>query len=139
MPPLEFHGRVAFHETDAAGIVHFAQFFLYAEEAETQAMDALGLFAADSPFLYPRVQAHAVYSRPLRFHEAYAARIGLVRIGRSSLHWRTDILGENGTCARVTCVSARRREEDGEAAPFTPAEKEALQGLLLAPEEASEA
>ncbi len=126
-------GRVAFHETDAAGIVHFASYFLYAEEAETAALASLGIFSSDAATRYgfPRVQASANYARPLRFFESYAVHAGLTHIGSSSLHWRFDIAGEAGACASVELISSRRHAADGSAAPYSEEEKAALQSLLL--------
>ncbi len=131
MPPFIHHGRVAFHETDAAGIVHFSRYFLYAEEAETAALASLGFFTADdlSRYCLPRVQVSAQYSRPLRFPEAYEARASLTHIGNSSLHWHIDIVGRDGGAACVDMVSARRHVADGTAAPYSAAELSALEAL----------
>ncbi len=133
MPPFTHRGRVAFHETDAAGVVHFATYFLYAEEAETAALASLGIFSADALARYgfPRVQAEAEYRRPLRFHEAYEVRAALLHIGSSSLHWQFDIAGEAGPCACLRLVSARRDAATGEAAPYSETERGQLQSLLL--------
>ncbi len=131
MPAYVHQGRVAFHETDAAGIVHFANFFRYAEEAETAALASLGLCPADTArHAYPRVKAEATYTRPLRFHEAYEVHTSLAHIGESSLHWRFDICGEWGGAACVQLVSARRHIPDGSRAPYAPEEREALARLL---------
>ncbi len=132
MPAYIHQGRVAFHETDAAGIVHFSTYFLYAEEAETAALASLGIFSADTLHRYgfPRVQAAAQYHSPLHFHEEYTVRTCLTRIGKSSLHWRFDIEGKTTTCATVELISSRRHLNDGSAAPYTEQEKAALQSLL---------
>ncbi len=135
MPPYLHSGRVAFHETDAAGIVHFSNYFRYAEEAETAALASLGIFSADSlrRYAFPRVQVSARYSHPLHFHEAYEVRAWLTGIGNSSLQWRFDIAGANTLCACVEVTTSRRHGADGSAAPYSPQEKAALQHLLLPP------
>ncbi len=132
MPAFIHHGRVAFHETDAAGIAHFSTYFLYAEEAETAALASLGIFSASSlrAYGFPRVQASAQYSNPLRFHDAYTVHASLLHIGNSSLSWRFDIACGEAACARVELVSARRHAADGSAAPYTEAEKAALRTLM---------
>ena len=129
-------GRVAFHETDAAGIAHFTSYFLYAEEAETAALASLGIFTEDSlrRYAFPRVQAGAEYSRSLRFHEEYEVHASLQRLGNSSLHWLFDIRSHGESCARVQLVSARRHAADGSAAPYSDVERDALQRLLARPE-----
>ncbi len=140
MPPYIHRGRVAFHETDAAGIVHFANFFRYAEEAETAALISLGLFSKDTLRLYgfPRVQANAQYTAPLHFAEEYEVRASLERIGASSLAWHFDIAGAGGSCACVEMVSSRRHAATGEAAPYAPAEREALHKLMPSPPESAQ-
>ncbi len=137
MPAFTHHGRVAFHDTDAAGIVHFANYFLYAEEAETAALASLGIFSADTlrRYGFPRVQAGAQYLAPLHFHDVYTVHAGLTHIGNSSLAWRFEIVGEKGPCARVELVSSRRHAADGSAAPYSEEEKAALSTLLHTPGE----
>ncbi len=135
MPAYIHSDRVAFHETDAAGIAHFSSYFLYAEEAETAALASLGIFSAESlaRYVFPRVQASASYTRPLRFHEAYEAQAAITHIGNSSLKWHVDIISEKGPCACVELITSRRLVTTGEAAPYTPAEQEALKTLMPMP------
>jgi YbgC/YbaW family acyl-CoA thioester hydrolase len=65
--------RVEFSETDAAGIVHFSNFFRYMESAEHAFFRSLGysvLLADHTPPLgFPRVHAEADYKVPLRFED----------------------------------------------------------------------
>ena len=65
--------RVEFAETDMAGIVHFASFFQYMEEAEHAFYRSLGFSVhqpTDDGFVgWPRVQATCDFRRPLRFEE----------------------------------------------------------------------
>lgn len=67
--------RVAFSETDAAGIVHFAQFFRYMEDAEHALLRDLGLSVhrdiGDDVAGFPRVSASCDYKKPLRFEEVF--------------------------------------------------------------------
>lgn len=67
--------RVAFSETDAAGIVHFANFFRYMEDAEHAMLRDLGLSVhrdvGDEVAGFPRVRASCDYKRPLRFEDVF--------------------------------------------------------------------
>jgi len=67
--------RVAFSETDAAGIVHFAHFFRYMEDAEHAMLRDLGLSVhrdvGDDVAGFPRVSAQCDYRRPLRFEDEF--------------------------------------------------------------------
>lgn len=63
--------QVEFHETDMAGIMHFANFFRYMEVCETAFFRSLGLTLFSSQpgqfHGWPRVRARCDYHAPLRF------------------------------------------------------------------------
>ena len=71
--------RVAFSETDAAGIVHFANFFRYMEDAEHAMLRDLGLSVhrdiGDDVAGFPRVSAQCDYRRPLRFEDTFTIAV----------------------------------------------------------------
>ncbi len=135
MPAFLHQGRVAFHETDAAGIVHFSNFLRLCEEAETHALASVGFLPSDA-FLYPRVHIEADYHRPLHFWEDYRIHAALIRIGRTSLHWLFTVESAEGSCATVSMVSARRHlSPDPAAAPFSQEEKNRLAALMAPPSE----
>ena len=131
MPPYIHQGRVQFHSTDAAGIVHFANYFRYMEEAEVAVLAARG-FRPDG-HAYPRVHVEADYRAPLRFWDAYTVQAELQSIGNSTLHWRFTISGPQGVCAVLQSVSARRSADLSTPAPYTPEERERLADLLISP------
>ncbi len=64
---------VEFAETDMAGIVHYANFFLYMEAAEFRFFKSLGFSIwnqkLDPPIGWPRVHAECDYRSPLRFED----------------------------------------------------------------------
>ena len=65
--------RVEFSETDAAGIVHFSNFFRYMETAEHAFFRSLGYSVVMHQFEpalgWPRVKAECDYRQPLRFED----------------------------------------------------------------------
>ncbi len=68
-----YRKRVAFADTDMVGIVHFANFFRYMEEAEHAFYRSLG-FAGYMPGKershgWPRVHAEMDYKAPLHFED----------------------------------------------------------------------
>ena len=129
MPAFIYKRRIAFHETDAAGVVYFANYFHLAEEAETHAMASLRCVVTRDGYLYPRVHAEADYHAPLRFFDEVAVHCSIVRIGSSSIHWKFDIFHSEQLCATIQTISARRNR-DGSAAPYSDAEREAYAALL---------
>lgn len=81
--PYEFtrQRRVAFAETDLAGIVHFSNYFRYMEETEHAFYRSLGLriHPSEGPGIgWPRVDVQCEYRAPLRFDDVFEVRL-LVR------------------------------------------------------------
>jgi YbgC/YbaW family acyl-CoA thioester hydrolase len=73
--PFEFTARrrVAFVDTDMAGIMHFSNYFRFMEAVEHEFVKSLGFRAimtdADPPLGWPRVHADCDFLRPLRFDD----------------------------------------------------------------------
>lgn len=125
MPAFIYKRRIAFHETDAAGVVYFGNFFRLAEEAETHALASLGSIVSRDGYLYPRVHAEADYMAPLRFFDKVAVHCHIIKTGSTSIQWKFEIYTHDTLCAVVKIISTRRKK-DGSAAPYTTAEREAL-------------
>lgn len=72
--------QVEFSETDAAGIVHFSNFFRYMEAAEHAFFRSLGMsiHREGAEVGWPRVHASCDYLHPLRFEDTVEIRL-LVR------------------------------------------------------------
>lgn len=128
MPAFIYKRRIAFHETDAAGVVYFANYFRLAEEAETHALASLGCIVTRNGYLYPRVHVEADYTAPLHFFDTVAVHCYIVRIGSSSVHWNFRIEGPSGLCATIKAISSRRHH-DGSPAPYSAEERAAYAQL----------
>jgi acyl-CoA thioester hydrolase len=112
--PLSEHRltrRVQFHETDAAGIVHFTAFFRYMEEAEHALWRAAGLSIAPpgSPLGWPRVEASFEYHRALRFEEEFEVCIRIAAIDAQSIRYVCALTRDDRKVATgaltIVCVS----------------------------------
>jgi YbgC/YbaW family acyl-CoA thioester hydrolase len=90
--------RVQFHETDAAGVVHFSRYFHYMEEAEHALWRAAGLsiHPRGAEVGWPRVQASFEYHRALRYEEEFEARIRIVAIEERTIAYVCE-LSRDGT------------------------------------------
>jgi acyl-CoA thioester hydrolase len=88
-----YERKVAFAETDAAGIVHFTHYMCWMEEAEHAFLSRLGipLFYEDAGVSYgwPRVHAESKYMRPMFFEDWMAVDgVGLqVKGSRLTFHF----------------------------------------------------
>jgi len=103
--------RVQFSETDAAGIVHFACFFRYMEEAEHALWRANGLsiHPPESPIGWPRVGAAFEYHKALKFEQEFDVTIRVTEITKRVISYTCEITREQQRIAtgslKIACVS----------------------------------
>lgn len=91
--------RVEFCETDMAGIVHFANFYRWMEQAEHDFFRSLGLSVVrhlpdGSTIGWPRVTAQCRFDSPARYEDVLKIRLTVQRIGVKSLTY--DVVIKNG-------------------------------------------
>jgi YbgC/YbaW family acyl-CoA thioester hydrolase len=118
-PPVSEHRlrrRVQFHETDAAGLVHFTSFFKYMEEAEHALWRAAGLSIAPAGALFgfPRRAASFEYHRPLRFEDEFEAHIRITAMDERTIRYRCVLSRDGEKVATgelaIVCVSKKPNE-----------------------------
>ena len=108
--------RVQFHETDAAGIVHFSWFFRYMEEAEHALWRAAGLSIAapGAEIGWPRVAASFEFTKPLRFEDEFEVRLWIAAKTKKTIQYKALIASAGKTLASgsltIACVSRRPGE-----------------------------
>ncbi|UOF89613.1 acyl-CoA thioesterase [Fodinisporobacter ferrooxydans] len=93
--------RVAFCETDAAGIIHFASAMRYFELGEREAMRQLGIKVGDSNRggqEFPRVHITCTYHKSLYYDDLIEIRSTCVNIGNSSMIWDFKIYRDEELC-----------------------------------------
>jgi 4-hydroxybenzoyl-CoA thioesterase/acyl-CoA thioester hydrolase len=90
--------RVEFADTDLAGLVHFARFFVFMETAEHEMLRSLGNEVhrhwEGHEIGWPRVAASCDYVRAARFADVLDIVLRVTRKGRTSMTYRFDF--ENG-------------------------------------------
>ena len=129
--------RVQFHETDAAGVVHFSRYFLYMEEAEHALWRAAGLsiHPRSAEIGWPRVQASFEYHRALRFEDEFEVWIRIVAIDERTISYAC-LLSRDGTriaTGRVSIACASLRPNESMRATAIPPGIRAR--LAVAPDE----
>ena len=101
---------VEFHDTDMAGIMHFASFFHYMESAEHELVRSLGLSIhsqRDGEALsFPRVHAACRYQSPARCEEVLDIEIVVAKLGQTSVTYEFQFRHEGRDVAlgEITCV-----------------------------------
>jgi len=128
-----FTRRVEFADTDAAGIMHFSNFFRFMEVAEHAFYRSLGFTVhefrpdADGPRIgWPRVHAEADFRLPLRFEEEVEIELLVEEVRSRSIRylfrfWKnangTRQMAATGRFS-VACVSMEGSREGMKAIPI---------------------
>jgi YbgC/YbaW family acyl-CoA thioester hydrolase len=127
--------RVEFADTDMAGIVHFANFFVWMESAEQAFLRSRGLSVAmtweGQPMGFPRVAASCDYLRPVRFDDLLDVLVEAPAVGRKSVAYTIEFQHNGQAVARgkVTSVCCRVRSPQHPLEPLVI--PDGLRALLL--------
>ena len=111
-PLFDWPVRVYWEDTDAGGVVYYANYLKFLERARTEWLSALGLeqdrLARDAGVLFVVRRVEADYLRPARFNDRLLVRSRLSELGRASLAMVQDVYrgSEHLFAARVqvACV-----------------------------------
>ena len=99
-PQFTQQRAVEFHETDAAGLVHFTNIFRWMEGAELAFLHErdVPVLAVDSlkSTGWPRAAVRAEFLAPLRFGDKVETRLWVRKIGTSSITYRLEVWRLNG-------------------------------------------
>jgi acyl-CoA thioester hydrolase len=111
--PFRTSRLVEFHDTDMAGIMHFASFFHYMESAEHEFLRSLGLSihtTIDGELVsFPRVATSCQFKSPARCEEILDISIHISRLGSKSITYDFEfqIEGREVATGQITCVCCR--------------------------------
>ena len=128
--PSEFSitRQVEFHETDMAGIMHFANFFSWMESCETAFYRSMGLplisFVPGQVVGWPRVNVSCAYRAPLRFNDTVMVKLFVKRLTAKSVTYIFQFRKDGALCAtgEVTAVCVTSDAKGAMAAQTIPAE-----------------
>lgn len=131
--PFSTTRRVAFRDTDAAGIMHFSVFFTWMEDAEHELLRHRGLSVStrdsEGVISWPRVAAQCDFKSPLKFEDEVTIIVQLSRLGEKSATYTFQFMHQErevavGSLTAVCC----RLPSDG--APFSIPIPEAIDKKL---------
>lgn len=133
--------RVAFSETDAAGLMHFTRYLVWMEDAEHALLRSIGesVHTADDDGqrLFPRVAVHAEYAGPLHFEDVVDVTVTVRKRSTRSITYGFSFKrqGDDTPCATGHFVAVCARKVDGKvsAAPIPAGLAAALDALLETP------
>lgn len=104
--------RVEFRDTDAAGIVHFSNFFAYMEQTEHEFLRSIGqplISEVDGKRCsWPRVAANCNYRSAIQFEQMIDIELSVAKVGTKSITYTFQITREgtavaDGTITAVCC------------------------------------
>ncbi len=105
--------RIEFADTDMAGIVHFARFFIFMETAEHEFLRSLGTSVAtkidDMQIGWPRLAVACEYLSPVKFEEVLDIHLMVARKGSKSMTYKFEFrkgteLIARGEVSAACCV-----------------------------------
>ncbi len=113
MHELHTRRRIEFADTDMAGIVHFARFFVFMETAEHEILETLGTpvhFRHEGRNVgWPRVAASCQYKSPARLGDVLDIHVTVRRKGRKAMTYGVRFacggrLVAEGQVSSICCV-----------------------------------
>ena len=125
--PFAYHRTVHFPDTDAAGVVYFANFLSICHEAYEEALQAAGIelkaFFSDTGVVIPVSKSEADYLRPIACGDKLKVTVSPALLSENSFAIRYEVIrlgGGDKVAARVrtehVCTSRQKRER----APLPP-------------------
>ena len=113
-----WQARVYWEDTDAGGIVYYANYFRFLERARTEWLRSRGIsqraLAQHPGLIFTVIELQAQYRRPARIEDLLAISCQPAREGGASLRfeqsiWRDNVAGELllQASVRVACLDAQ--------------------------------
>ena len=112
--PFRFPVRVYWEDTDAGGVVFYANYLKFFERARTEWLRSLGCeqqrLRDETNAIFIVTDTHVRYLRPARLDDLIEVSVAVVQAGPARLTiaqqaWRGDVLLAEGTI-RIGCVDA---------------------------------
>lgn len=117
------HRSVDFVETDAAGIMHFSNFFRYMESAEHEFFRSLGfsihMHLDGREVTFPRVHAECDYRQPLRFEDEFEMRMIVRQVRSKAIVFDFLFIHEGRAVARGSITTVCITRDNGQMKAIT--------------------
>jgi acyl-CoA thioester hydrolase len=93
--PFRFPVRVYYEDTDAAGVVYYANYLKFMERARTEWLEALGFplaaFEREHGVVFVVRRCAIDYLQPARLNDALDVSVEPVKLGAASIEARQDV------------------------------------------------
>jgi acyl-CoA thioester hydrolase len=95
MKPFSFPVRVYWEDTDAGGVVYYANYLKFMERARTEWLRAAGIeqrpLQEQSGIVFIVVEAHTLFRKPARYGDLLIVTCAVAEQGRASLSFKHEI------------------------------------------------
>jgi acyl-CoA thioester hydrolase len=121
VPAFSVPIRVRYAETDAAGVVYYAQYFVYFEVARVEALRHLGVPITEVEargVLMPVVEARVKYLRPAHLDDLLDVSLGVAGIGPASFAFDYEVRREGLLLVTGWTRLATVERDSGRAMPL---------------------
>lgn len=135
MLTFEWPVRVYYEDTDAGGIVYYANYLKFLERARTEWLRSLGIeqdawLAQGVGFVVRHVQLDLL--QPARFNDELIVTVVVERLGKASMVFTQQVRHRHGAIlcqaqVKAACVQFGQSGESVKAVPMPPAIFEVLQ------------
>lgn len=97
--PFAWPIRVYYEDTDAQGVVYYANYFRFMERARTEWLRALGVdqraLLHDERRMFVVTETQAEFIAPARFNDEIVVTAGLAKLGRATFDIKQNIYLDN--------------------------------------------
>jgi len=97
--PFAWTLRVYYEDTDAQGVVYYANYFRFMERARTEWLRALGVdqraLLNDQRRMFVVTETQAAFVAPARFNDEIVVTAGLAKLGRATFDIEQNIYLDN--------------------------------------------
>lgn len=95
MKPYVWHARVYYEDTDAGGVVYYANYLNYMERARTEWLRSLGIeqdkLAMDSNIIFAVRSVNIEYKKPARFNDMLNVTVEPYRLKPASISFKQSV------------------------------------------------
>lgn len=128
--------QVQFAETDMAGVLHFANYYRYMEEAEHAFWRSLGVSVLtrmeDHEISWPRVATSCEYMKPAHFEDELELTVKVVNLSDRSITFAIEFnrSGERIASGRIKAVCCSMTEGKFQSIPTPESIRKKLEAVV---------
>ncbi len=126
--------RVYYEDTDAGGVVYYANYLKFMERARTEWLRALGVeqdqLREEAGLLLMVHSLSVHYRKPAKFNEALQVSVNIKHLGKAKIMFTQQVLRQNDVLCECEVTIACVDEVSGRPSAFGQQLQQAFEGVL---------